>query len=99
MIKEIDFKQLALKFSELLQEELTPEEFDEVNKRNATPEYSQCCASHDFRDANMIMLEALESLGGTFDETMADPTVWNMAWDLAKRCEFNETFIKNSGIR
>lgn len=99
MKKQIDPKELACKFSELLREELTSEEFEEVIKRNATPEYSQCCATHDFRDSNMIMLEALEELGGSIDDTLADPNAWNSAWRIAKACEFSEAEIKKIDIR
>ena len=56
---------LAGEFDRLLRAELTASEYRETIRRNRTPEYAgDCCASHDFTDANCIMLSALSGLSG-----------------------------------
>jgi hypothetical protein len=93
----IDPEQLAVEigriFVELLRDELTADEFAEMQRRNATAEYerTRSCASHDFRDANMIMAQAFVQVGldplpmdddGSDDDT--DITeLWNRAWESA----------------
>lgn len=68
----------------------------EVVRRNATPAYANACASHDFCDPNMYMLDALKAIGipapvdcedGT-DEHEAACALWNEAWEVAKRDYF-----------
>jgi hypothetical protein len=93
----IDPEQLAIEigriFVQLLRDELTADEFAEMQRRNATAEYANTgsCASHDFRDANEIMAEAFVQVGldplpmdddGSDDDT--DITeLWNRAWESA----------------
>ena len=93
----IDAEQLAVEigriFVQLLRDELTPDEFAEMQRRNATDEYAKTgsCASHDFRDANVYMAQAFEQVGldplpmddnGGDDDT--DITeLWNAAWESA----------------
>lgn len=67
--------------------------FEEVVRRN--PTYGEACASHDFCDANMAMLDAFEALmpGIQAEEIMArdDLTaLWNEAWAIAKASAFEE---------
>lgn len=80
---------LAKKFVDLLLLELDAKDFIKVLYRNAEPEYESTgsCASHDFCDANMVMLDAWGYLGyGEFDpNSSADASVWNDAWHIAKR--------------
>jgi hypothetical protein len=61
---------LAAEFDRLLRRDLTASDYREVRRLNRTPKYAgDCCASHDFLDANMAMLEALSNLSGmTQDE-------------------------------
>lgn len=77
---------LAKKFVDLLMVEIGAKNFVEVLYRNAKPEYKDACASHDFCDANMVMLTAWEALGyGEMDaNSPADASVWNGAWNIAK---------------
>jgi hypothetical protein len=77
---------LAVAFASELRSELSGEAFAEMARRNATPEYgSGICASHDFCDANMVMLAAFEhATGRAFDfESEADQRLWNAAWEQA----------------
>lgn len=90
-MKMPDPGRLAARFDAMLRcVELMDHEYAEMRRRNATPEYADCCASHDFCDANMVMFDAfkhecgrevrLTSLEG-LDE---DGPVWNEAWAIAK---------------
>ena len=55
---------VAAMFSAVLREWLTDEEMDEVVLHNANElKDSDCCASHDFCDANMAMDEAFKQCG------------------------------------
>lgn len=85
---------IAGAFVALLRRDLTPTQWAEMRERNATPDYAAgACASHDYCDANMIMLEACETLGvpTVLDFTDGEPDhekacqVWNAAWEIAKR--------------
>jgi hypothetical protein len=55
-------RQLAEAFVAVLREWLTPEQFDEVCRRNAVQTDRLVCHSHDFCDANMAMYAAFQSL-------------------------------------
>lgn len=83
--------ELAAEFARQLQQDLEPWEWAEVLRRNASPEYTEgVCASHDFCDSNMTMLDAFEVLHKremVMDATPAgevDRALWNAAWDIAK---------------
>lgn len=80
---------LAKAFVDELMAELSAKDFVSMMYRNAEPEYdgTGSCASHDFCDANMVMLAAWEKLGyGEMDpSSSADASVWNEAWSIAKR--------------
>ena len=81
---------LAREFARVLSEWLTSGELIAVNARNRTYPPS-CCASHDFCDANMAMLEAwLVACGREPDpENQSDADLWGAAWDIAKAAQFN----------
>ncbi len=86
----MDAYDLAAAFSVGLREELSPWQFEEALRLNGVEADPQVCHSHDFCDANMVMLEALEALGGTFsasDEQQA--ALISEAWNIAKRCAFD----------
>ena len=94
-------EKLAEEFARIIREWLTAEEMIEVNRLNdAEPENSGICHSHDFCDANMALVEALDNLGiensidlpnDTFDERVAYIYAMKFesaAWDLAKSNHF-----------
>ena len=83
-------EQLAKEFSKVLSEWLTADQMREVIARNAVEPNDQICASHDFCDANMAMLEAFERCGLGEADPSDDATLnlWNRVWDLAKATEF-----------
>jgi hypothetical protein len=78
-------KELARKFDEVLRTHVTPEEYGEILRLNR--EYGKNeCASHDFCDANMTMLEALKSFGIPEDMALNDEChrLWCAAWEKWK---------------
>jgi hypothetical protein len=68
------------------------------NKTNPDAVVGHICHSHDFCDANQIMLDACESLGlrhlcdwseaETDEEAEIRTGTWNKAWDMAKTNDF-----------
>ena len=89
-----EVKLLSMAFTYHLIKELEFGAIDEINKLNATEEYKGCCASHDFCDSNMVMVDALETLG--YKEASLDVdwteeilTLMNRAWGRAKKLQFD----------
>lgn len=81
---------LAKAFASAIRAQLTPAQFTEMQRRNASPVLpAGACASHDFCDANMVMYEALCELAGEYlpaDIVCSDPdALWNPAWNIARR--------------
>jgi hypothetical protein len=87
-VKPVD---LAVAFCEVLNKWLTPDEIREVNRLNATSEYTNCCATHNYCDSNQAMLDALEEFGiEGFDANDEKLTALiNEAWELAIKWNFN----------
>ncbi len=88
-------ERLAFAFAQSLYQDLTAEEWQTMRARNATVP-AGVCASHDFRDANMNMSDAFESVVGRaimlcgdtkagYAVAQVDADLWNQAWDVAKR--------------
>lgn len=83
---------LAKAFVDELESDLTPEQWVEMRRRNALPDYAgPVCASHDFCDANMPMDSAFTRIMGRDalpdnSEGMADAdcALWSSAWNIAK---------------
>jgi len=76
--------EVAQRFDAVMREWLNEAEYTEMLRRNRTAAYKDCCASHDFCDANMAMCEALRQLGIETDNMGDDgPTaiLWNAAWN------------------
>jgi hypothetical protein len=80
---------LAREFSRVLRATLDAHEVAEVIARNRIETSPSVCHSHDFCDANMVMLAAFEAHG--LDATDGDTNIalWNAAWDLAVKNEFS----------
>lgn len=79
-------EELAVEFCRILNEWLSADELDEINRRNGLPEYETCCATHDFCDPNQAMAEALETFGVEFHSDRCD--FINDAWAIAKAGSF-----------
>lgn len=81
---------VARAFADVLRQWLTPDEWAEMHRRNATYQSTGACASHDFCDANMAMLEAFKACGVPFETDANGPTpatarTWSRAWNIAAR--------------
>ena len=79
-------EQLSDVFCRILNEWLEQEQIREINRRNSLPEYSDCCASHDFCDPNQAMADALETFGLDFHPNLCG--LINEAWDRARDQQF-----------
>ena len=83
---------VARHFASVLSGWLTPGEMKEVVERNLSEENEGVCHSHDFCDANMAMLEALQKLNvvpAEFSEFSDEVTeLFNNAWSTAKANDF-----------
>lgn len=89
-----DIKQkiaLAREFGSLIQGEFTCRQFREMvyaNKREL--EDSVVCHTHDYCDANMVMLEAFQTVFQREPDMESDDDLelWNDAWAIAKAADF-----------
>jgi hypothetical protein len=76
--------ELGKRFVTILEEWLTPEEFEQVRTLNDT-RAPGTCASHDFCDANEAMnaawLDVLNRHASTCSDN--DNRLWSAAWDWA----------------
>ena len=89
MVRKANAELLAKRFVELLKKEIGVKKFEVVRSRNGTLRYVSCCASHDFCDANMVMLAAYcevkqinEADVDVNDEQVIE--VFNVAWNIAR---------------
>jgi hypothetical protein len=71
---------LAKRFDAVLREWLTADEYNEVLRLNRTEEYDRSCASHNFCDANVAMMETMLALGVNADSE-GGRRLFNAAWD------------------
>lgn len=81
-------------FAMRLSMEIGDDNLREAVQRNALPNYKGCCASHDFCDANMVMLDSMRAWGyevftaeGFMDDDQT--RIMNAAWDQAKLYNFD----------
>ena len=97
MFKDLTPPELAKCFSVVLREWLTDSDISRINAANAASGYDALvCASHDYCDANMAMLEAVSNATGIgvddIDVDVSDARfceVLNEAWAIAKRADFD----------
>jgi len=82
---------LAKLFSELLIKEIGKDNAIEANARNKVTDDIYICHSHDFCDANMVMLEAWRKHTNKGDDGFFQDDVFdevNIAWHEAKANKF-----------
>ncbi len=79
-------QQLALEFAAGIRDSLSLEEVDMVNRINAKAATADHCATHDFCDANEVMLEAFQRAFGDEPalDSDADVDLINRAWSAAR---------------
>ena len=88
----------ARTFAARLLAEIGPANLQEVIRRNALPAYRGCCASHDFCDANMPMMDAFEGttgrpLLGEVGMADGDCDLFNSSWEMAKANAFFASYV------
>ena len=76
--------EIGKRFVTLLEESVTPEQFQEIRTRNDTYP-AGTCASHDFIDANEVMSDAFAEVVGRLANPAdnADSALWSDAWNWA----------------
>lgn len=80
---------LANAFSRILRKELTESIINEIIRRNREENNPNVCHTHDFCDSNVIMDDALATLGVITDiQSDRQQYLWCAAWDLAVKNEF-----------
>jgi hypothetical protein len=81
--------ELATAFSRILRDTLTDEQLSDVRARNAAETNPSICHSHDYCDANQVMIDALQSVG--YPYSMDDDALFALecdAWELARAGKF-----------
>lgn len=87
----LTLKLLVQNFSSQLRKELGLDQLQEIIELNAAEPDPSICHSHDFTDANVVMLEAwnITYPGTPFDlHNEAHCQHWTAAWSLAKQQQF-----------
>jgi hypothetical protein len=88
---------LARAFATELHAELGTDTLAEINRLNDAETDTGICHTHDFCDANQVMLDAWEKLMGaecSCDSTNdAENAVWNEAWSIASKANFNRSVL------
>lgn len=85
-------EKIARKFREIVSADLSEhlEEIDRINRERN----DDTCATHDYCDANMLMLDAFELIHEPFfgedgHSSEAHMRLWGEAWGIAKRTGFS----------
>lgn len=84
--------ELATEFCRQLSKNLDDGTLKVINRRNTEYEDAgdhSTCATHDFCDANQVMLDAIEAICGVADYHFAQNAMINAAWDIARRARFD----------
>ena len=81
---------LAQEFARQLLDEIGAANLAAVVAENAADTVTGCCASHDYCDANQVMIDSLPAIGQSYDGS--DSEQWyltNDAWDIARITGFD----------
>jgi hypothetical protein len=83
------YRKIALSFAQLLKDSLSPGEWESLIRENEEYKYTNCCASHNYLDANIVMDEAIKKHVSHFNIHHTPHTkMWNEAWDYAVQKNF-----------
>jgi len=87
---------VAKKFSQLLLVEIGKAKLAKAVKRNRAQKDPNVCHTHDFCDANVVMHHALGTCKVIRTKlSIANASkLWDEAWGMAKKAEFDESRIK-----
>jgi hypothetical protein len=88
--------ELAREFHSIIRREFDARELYAVDQRNQ--KHVDHCATHDFCDSNMLMLEAfMNVVGSDIDfENEVDCRLIDASWRLAKDNGFSQSWIMNN---
>jgi hypothetical protein len=81
---------LAREFSRRLLAEIGPDALAAVVAENAACAVTGVCFSHDYCDANQVMIDSLPAIGQSYDGS--DSEQWRLiddAWDIARVTKFD----------
>ena len=84
-------KELANAFSAIVRETFSADQLADVRAKNALPENSSFCATHDYFDANVLMLAAYTRCTGIAEDDIElgdNIELFNAAWDMSKASKF-----------
>ncbi len=92
-------KLVAKSFTEALHRLLGADRMRQIVERNANESDQRVCHTHDFLDANMVMLEAFEAvMGFLYDlNDKQSEELFNLAWTHAKNMEFDSELMDETG--
>lgn len=98
---KISSHKLAAEFCRELVREIGNENLDELNARQAAETNPNICHSHDYCDANQVMLDALSAIdadaAANYTASPNDPlnATINEAWKIARENEFCDSLIEH----
>ena len=81
--------ELSKVFADLIKSVLTKDEMEQVIIDNKNSD--DCCHTHDYIDANIVMFEAFKIVYGDEPNIMMNSThleLFNIAWHIAKESNF-----------
>lgn len=86
---EFCVQSFAAAIAEAIQDAVLPDEWAEMRRRNATPEYrgGSFCASHNFVDSNHYALAAFQSLYGREADLGNDFDIEHLTQALDAACK------------
>jgi phosphohistidine phosphatase SixA len=90
--------ELARRFSAKVRETLTAEQLAECIALNAAEQNENICHTHDYCDANELMLSAWHDIEPGFNllritHNEKNAARWTIAWDTAKTADFDDQAI------
>lgn len=83
----MDTLQLAKEFSAMVVASHSPVELSDIIQKNRREPDLQVCHSHDYCDANMLMLAVFEDHGLDVEDEQ-NHVLWCEAWGIARKEEF-----------
>lgn len=85
---------LAKDFTQLMNDELSPEQISKVVELNQSEPIPFTCHSHDFCDPNQVMIDAMAKQNEEFDaQNYEQGCAINQAWDFAKKAKFDAAHL------
>jgi len=84
-------KKIVNKFIDLIREDLPQTIINIINAKNKTQSYYMLCASHEYIDTNMYLLEAIRTYDPTIKiESKQFEQRFNECFEIARNNQFNK---------